>query len=112
MFILIYIIIIIYLYIYIYIYFSRSLKLIIAYGFQNTNVQVVTVSVPVNAGQGPALSGTLVKSLTLSGVIMQIKRCIATVERLNHACEPLWGIGTPSPQQLPSGRDLGRERRQ
>ena len=63
--------------------------LIIAYGFQNTNVQVVTVSVPVNAGQGPALSGTLVKSLTLSGVIMQIKRCIATVERLNHACEPL-----------------------
>ncbi len=50
---------------------------------------VVAVSVPVNAGQGPALSGTLVKSLTLSGVIMQIKRCIATVERLNHACEPL-----------------------
>ena len=98
--------------IYIYIFFPRSLKLIIAYGFQSTNVQAVTVSVPVNAGQGPALSGTLVKSLTLSGVIMQIKRCIATVERLNHACAPLRGVETPSPQQLPSERVSGRERRQ
>ena len=76
-------------FIYIYIYFSQSLKLIIAYGFQSANVLVVAVSVPVNAGQRPALSGTLVKSLTLSGVIMQIKRCTATVERLNHACKPL-----------------------
>ena len=76
-------------FIYIYIYFSRSLKLIIAYGFQSANVPVVTVSVPVNAGQRPALSGTLVKSLTLSGVIMQIKRCTAVVERLNHVCKPL-----------------------
>lgn len=73
MFILIYILII-----YIYIYFSRSLKLIIAYGFQSANVQVVTASVPVNAGQRPALSGTLVKSITLSGVIMQIRCCTAT----------------------------------
>ena len=73
----------------IYIYFSRSLKLIIAYGFRRANVLVVTVSVPVNAGQRPALSGTLVKSLTLSGVVMQIKRCTATVGRLNHACKPL-----------------------
>lgn len=84
MFILIYILII-----YIYIYISRSLKLIIAYWFQSVNVLVATVSVPVNAGQRPALSGTLVKSLTLSGVIMQIKRCTAAVERLNHVCEPL-----------------------
>lgn len=50
---------------------------------------VVTVSVPVNAGQGRALSGYLVKSLTLSGVIMQIKRCTAAEERLNHVCGPL-----------------------
>ena len=110
MFILIYILII--LYIYIYIYFSRSLKLIIAYGFQNTNVLVVTVSVPVNAGQRPALSVTLVKSLTLSGVVMQIKCCTATVERLNHVYEPLRGVEVPSPQQLPSGRVSDRERRQ
>lgn len=81
--------ILIYINYYIYIYFSRSLKLIIAYGFQNTNVLVVMVSVPVNAGQGPALSGYLVKSLTLSGVVMQIKCCTATVERLNHVCKPL-----------------------
>nr|DAQ13601.1 MAG TPA: hypothetical protein [Caudoviricetes sp.] len=78
-----------YYYIYIYIYFSRSLKLIIAYGFQSANVLVVTVSVPVNAGQRPALSGTLVKSFTLSGVLMQIRCCTATVERLNHVCKPL-----------------------
>nr|DAF25459.1 MAG TPA: hypothetical protein [Caudoviricetes sp.] len=52
-------------------------------------MQVVTVSVPVNAGQRPALSGTLVKSFTLSGVIMQIHRCTATVERLNRVCKPL-----------------------
>lgn len=107
MFILIYILII-----YIYIYFSRSLKLIIAYRFRRANVQVVAVSVPVNAGQGPALSGTLVKSVTLLGVLMQIHRCMATVERLNHVCKPLRGVEVPSPQQLPSGRVSGRERRQ
>lgn len=73
---------------------------------------VAAVSVPVNAGQRPALSGTLVKSLTLSGVVMQTRRCTATVERLNHVCKPLRGVEVPSPQQLPSGRVSGRERRQ
>lgn len=74
----IYILYLLYIIFIIYIYIPRSLKLIIAYGFQNANVLVVAVSVPVNAGQMPALSGTLVKSLTLSGVIMQISCCMDT----------------------------------
>ena len=85
MFILIYILII---YIYIYIYFSRSLKLIIAYGFRSSNAQVVALSVPVTAGQGSAVSGTLVKSFTLSGVVMQTSGCIDILDRRNSVCKP------------------------
>ena len=72
-----------------YIYFPRSLKLIIAYGFRSSNAQVAAFSVPVTAGQRPAFSGTLVKSLTLSGVIMQIRRCIDISDHRNRVCKPL-----------------------
>lgn len=74
-YILFYILLYIYIYI-IYIYFPRSLKLIIAYRFRPSNAQVAAFSVPVTAGQRPAVARTLVKSFTLSGVVMQIRRCI------------------------------------
>ena len=79
----------IYIYVLLYIYFSRSLKLIIAYRFRSSNAQVVAFSVPVTAGQGPVVGDTLVKSFTLSGVIMQISGCIAILDHRNHACKPL-----------------------
>ena len=88
MFIYIYIYLYIYIFIYLYIYFSRSLKLIIAYGFRSSNAQVAAFSVPVTAGQRPAVNVTLVKSFTLSGVVMQTSGCIDILDRRNSVCKP------------------------